>query len=232
MARRAALLLALLLPAAAAAETIAFDVTLSGLKVATLTLDGTVAGSRYAVTGVIRTTGAVKALRRVHYTAEAEGRLRDGRFRPARYADDVDTGRRRSATRITWDGGVPAAESEGEVRPAGTPPDPATQTGAVDPLTALFAGMRDTTRAEACALRLSIYDGRRASRATLSDPQDTGDGLVCTGVYTRLAGFTDREMAERRTFPFTAVYAADGDRLRLVELRTLTTFGPAVLRRK
>lgn len=230
-----ALLLLLAGPAAAqpARETIAFDVTLSGLRVATLELQGEVAAGRYRVTGTIRTTGAAGTLRKVHYEAEAEGRLRNGRFRPDRYADAVDTGRRQSATRLSWDSGLPVVETEGETRPAGDPPDPASQKDAVDPLTALFAGMRDIPRAEACTLRLGVFDGRRASRATLADPRETEGGLTCTGLYNRLAGFTAKEMAERRSFPFTAVYAALPDgRLRLVELRTETTFGPAILRRR
>jgi hypothetical protein len=192
-----------------------------------------VAGDRYAVSGVIRTTGAAAALRPVRYIAEAEGRLRGGRYRPSRYAEDIDTGRRQSSTRIAWPGGIPVAETAGEARASGTPPDPASQKGAVDPLTALFAGLRDTARADACALRLSVFDGVRATRAMLADPQAVDGGMTCRGRYTRVAGFTDKEMAERQVFAFTARYADAGDgRLRLVELQTDTVFGPAVLVRR
>jgi hypothetical protein len=231
--RRAILCLALLFAGPSAAESIAFDVSLSGLRVATLDLEASITGNRYAVSGTIRTTRAAGVLRKVRYVAEASGSLRDGRFRPALYAEDVDTGRRQSATRIIWTDDIPIVESSGEVRPAGDPADPAAQAGAVDPLTALFAGMRSTTPAKACDLTLRVFDGRRASRATLGDRRETGDGLTCTGLYTRVAGFTDKEMAERRSFPFTAIYRPDEEgRLHLIELRTETVFGPAILRRR
>ncbi len=229
--RRIALALALALAAPAAAEEIVFDITLAGLRVATLVLDGTVTGDRYRVTGTIRTTG-VGAIRRVLWQAQAEGRVQGGSLRTLRYAEQVEIGPRRSATTVDWSGGVPVVTVTGEPREAGTPADPAGQAEAVDPLTAMFAGMRDVPQAGACRLSLQVFDGQRATRARLSGPV-AAEGVTCTGLYTRLAGFADREMADRTRFPFTATFVPAGDgTLRLMELRTPTVVGSAVLERR
>lgn len=220
-------------PAEATAEAIRLDVTLAGLKVATMDVTGTAAAGRYAVTGHVRTTLGAGLLRKVRYEAEAEGQTRGNRYSPARYSEEIDTGRREASTRIAWTGGVPVASTAGRDAPPDGPPDPDLLRGAVDPLTALFAGMRETPRKDACGLRLTVFDGVRTSRVVLDNPHPDEGRITCRGLYTRIAGYSDAEMAERTTFAFSATYDLVGeDRLRLTEVRTQTIFGPAILRRQ
>jgi hypothetical protein len=212
--------LLLFLPAApAAAETLVFDVTLAGLRVATLRLETEEDGRRYAVLGRIATTGAAGALRPVRFDATAEGSLKGNLPRPSAYAGEVDTGRRQSAARLVWTGGAPLAE-DGASGPK----------GAVDPLSALFAGLRD--RGDPCDLALTVFDGEREARVEVAEAAaDTG--VSCRGTYTRVAGYPPEDLARRRRFDFTARFEPLPDgRFRLVEMVTDTAFGQAVLRRR
>lgn len=210
-----------------------FAVTLAGVRAATLTLSGTEDSGRYRVEGRIESDGVAAVVRRVRYVAQASGRVDASRYAPERYAEVFDTPRRQSEAELTYAQGVPSVTAYQPPRPPGAEAlDPADQGGTVDPLTALYAGLRDMPRDQACRLALQVFDGRRRSQVTLSNPTPQGETILCTGEYRRLAGFTEKEMRERTRFPFRATLAPlEGDRLRVVEVRVETIFGRATLRR-
>lgn len=210
-----------------------YAITLAGIRAATLTLSGTEEAGRYRVEGNLESNGLAAIVRRVRYLAQASGSVADRRYLPARYTELFDTPRRQSEAVLTYDKGVPRIVS---VKPLPSPDsealDPAAQGSTVDPMTALYAVLRDTPRGQACHLTLQIFDGRRRSEVTLANPSPQGETLRCTGEYRRIAGFTEKEMRERTRFPFTATLAPiEGDRLRVVEVRVETIFGRATLRR-
>jgi hypothetical protein len=210
-----------------------FAVTLAGVRAATLTLSGTEDAGRYRVEGRIESDGVAAVVRRVRYVAQASGRVAATRYEPDRYSELFDTPRRQSQAELTYERGVPRITTYQPPLPPETEAvDPADQGGTVDPLTALYAGLRDTPLDQACGLSLQVFDGRRRSQVTLSNPVPQGERVLCTGEYRRISGFSDREMRERARFPFTATLAPiDANRLRVVEVRVETIFGRATLRR-
>ena len=209
------------------AEEVVFDVSLQGVKVAELRLDGTVRGDRYRVAVMIRSDGLAGVVRRVRFQSRSEGRLAGG-FQPASYAETVDTGRRQSAAEMAYDAGVPQVLRYDSPRPETAEVlDPATQGGTLDPATALFAGLRDRAAGAPCALDIAVFDGRRRSTT-----QITGDGATCRGEYRRVAGYAPEEMAERSVFPLEVVYEPQGDVLRVVEATAQTIYGKVRLKRR
>ncbi len=227
---------ALALPAAAQnVDEGRFDVILRGVTAGQLAFRGQQEGGGYAVSGRLQSTGLVGALVKFAYDAQVQGATDGVRYAPSRYTERSDTGRRSSTSVIRFRNGTPQVE---EVTPPRAPGDrdvdPATQRGSVDPLTALYAILRDVDATQACTTRLNLFDGRRATGLALADPQLAGDGAVtCRGEYRRVAGFSPEDMAERSRFPFVLTYRPVGEgRLRVTEIRTSTTYGDAILRRR
>jgi len=232
-----ALALALLpaLPVASAAEPAVFDVTLRGLPAATLRLDGTEAQGRYAVTGRLESRGLAAMVRKVRFDAQVEGRIApDGRLRPARFAEQTDTGRRSSEAVIEYARGLPRVTRALPERPVRDwDVNPATQGGTVDPLTALWAALRDVETGQECDLALRLFDGRRSTTLRLATPQRAGDRVTCAGEYRRVAGFSPEDMAERTRFPFRLTYAPGPDgRMQVVEVAMETLYGRARMARR
>lgn len=212
-----------------------FDLTLRGLYTGTLSVAGAIEGKSYAASGMLKSGGLVALVRKVRYDARARGSLSKGRFTPARYEEDADTGKRQSQSVMDYRAGVPQVK----VYTTPKPPrpgdvDPATQGGTVDPLTAAYAALRDVAPAEACRLKLVLFDGRRRSQVVLADPKPASDGgLTCTGEYRRLEGFSAEEMADKSRFPFTLTYAPLPDgRLRVMEISMDTIYGKGRLTRR
>lgn len=215
---------------AAQAQEAIFDVTLAGVPVAEMTVEGRTTDGRYAVAVMIRSNGLVGMIRHLRFESRSEGRIaRDGdSFVPDRYTEQADTGRRQSQVEMVYAEGVPQTVVYSSPRPDGPDlVDPATQGGTLDPATALFAGLRDRPAGQGCKAGFAVFDGRRRSAYSLS-----GDGLTCTGEYRRIAGYTPEEMAERSSFPLQVVYAAEGDVMRVVEARVQTIYGKVRLKRR
>ena len=221
-------------PATVQTDLIVFDVVLRGLRAGRLTLTGSVDGSDYHASGTLQSAGLVRLVAKVRYDAEASGRLRGGRYVPARYSEVADTGRRVSESVMEYRGGVPQVKTYNPPRPPQTGDvKPETQGGTVDPLTALYATLRDVPRADACKLDVHLFDGMRRSQIALSAPVPEGEGVACTGEYRRLAGFSAKEMAEKERFAFRLVYVPVGEgMLRVNLIETDTIFGTGFLRRR
>ena len=211
-----------------------FDLVMRGLTAGSLVFAGETDGKTYAVTGRLASSGILSFVRKVSYDATARGRVTGDRFSPARYTEQANTGRRQSAAEIDWKGGVPSVASYSPARePRPTDVDPSTQKGSVDILTALYATLRDAEAGQECNRSYAMFDGRRATRLTLGKPQASGSGVTCPGEYRRVAGFSDKDMAEKTRFPFTLTYepAPDG-RMRVVEVAMETLYGRARLVRR
>ncbi|MCC6007542.1 MAG: DUF3108 domain-containing protein, partial [Rhodobacteraceae bacterium] len=143
------------------------------------------------------------------------------------------TGSRVSEAVMEFRSGVPQLK---EYSPPRTPRpgdvDPRTQRGTIDPMTAFYKVLRDVPRENLCNLDFFMFDGARRSQIVLSEPRPNARGIDCTGEYVRVAGFSETEMADRVRFPFTLTYVENGaGTWRLEEIRAMSTFGPARLRR-
>ncbi|SIS67755.1 DUF3108 domain-containing protein [Phaeovulum vinaykumarii] len=224
-----------LAPAAAPAEQIGFALSLRGIQAGELLMNGKVEGRGYAASGLLRTTGLLGMLRRVSFSAQSTGGLSGNRYAPARYVEKADTGKRRSEATLRYRRGVPEVVSYAPPRaPNPRDVDPATQKGTVDPMTAIFAALRDQPAAGICQLDLRVFDGRRASRVRVDSPRPQAGGAVqCAGEYRRVAGFSEREMAEKTRFPFTITYEpAAAGMMRAAEISLDTLYGTGRLTRR
>ncbi|HBD89673.1 MAG: hypothetical protein A2092_11905 [Rhodobacteraceae bacterium GWE1_64_9] len=231
-----ALTLALGLATPLAAEEARFDLVLRGITAGSLSWSGSgTPGGTYSVAGRLKTSGLAAMLKRLRYDAQAKGQITaQGDFQPASYVEDADTGRRQSQSQITYAKGVPqVTQSKSDRKPRPWDIDAAGQTGTVDPLTAMFAALRDVAPGKECGVNLQVFDGRRASAVSTAAPSRQGDRVVCAGEYRRIAGFSPEDMAEKTRFPFTLTYApaADG-KMRVIEVSMESLYGKARLVRQ
>ncbi|MCL7463653.1 DUF3108 domain-containing protein [Phaeovulum sp. NW3] len=212
-----------------------FSLSLRGIPAGELKFSGTINATSYAVNGTLRSTGILGAVRKVRYDAAVQGSHAQGRFTPSSYTEKADTSKRQSESVMAYKAGVPQVEVYNPPRaPRPGDIDPATQGGTIDPLTALFAVLRDVPEAQACSFSAFMFDGRRRSQIALTSPQPADDGTVtCAGEYRRLAGFSDKEMAEKVSFPFRLTYVPTGDgQLRVDEVSMDTLYGKGRLKRR
>ncbi|WP_235451248.1 DUF3108 domain-containing protein [Gemmobacter sp. LW-1] len=232
----AGLMAAAVMAAPARAEQAQFDFVLKGITAGSLTWSGEgLPGGGYAVAGRLQTTGLAALLKKVRYDAKSRGRITaKGSYQPQSYTEDADTGRRQSQVVMTWASGIPTIKTYNPPRnPRPYDIDPAAQKGSVDPLTAMFATLRDVKAGEECRVSVNMFDGRRASRLSLSAPKANGDKVICAGEYRRVAGFSPEDMAEKTRFPFTLTYEPAGNgMMRVVEVATDTLYGKARLVRR
>ena len=202
-----------------------------GLKVGELALAGSVSDRRYTVSAQFVTTGLVGAVKGVRFLLSASGRRRGARFRPERYAEDMDTGRRESRVSLRYSGGV-ARASGSEVGDRGPfAVTPAQQRGAVDPLTGMFMVLRDQPANALCRVRQKVFDGERLTEIVLTERRAEGDRITCTGVFRRVAGYSPEDL-EKGRFGLQVTYEPAGDLMRAVKMRADTVYGPADLVRR
>jgi hypothetical protein len=210
-----------------------YDLTLGGLRAGVVSFSAVEDGGRYSAAAKAVSSGIVALVQDLGYDARSTGRLNGGGFVPSRYEETANTGERTSRAVMEYVGGVPQIK-------AYDPPqgrrkrdvDPATQGGTVDPMTAIYALLRDVPREEVCRLDVPVFDGRRASRVTTAGPQADGNRIVCEGEYRRVAGFSRSQMRKKTSFPFTITYVAAGDRYRVERISIDTLYGRATLDRR
>ena len=229
-----AALIAGLSSGAAMAEDAKFKLVLRGIPAGSLSWSGKgEPGGGYAVTGILRTAGLAAMLKKVRYEAGAKGSISTkGNFAAASYTEDANTGKRHSKSSIVWKGGVPSVTDSSEREPKPWDISPASQKGTVDPLTAMFAALREVAPGQECKVSLNMFDGRRASKVSLGGRQAVGNTVTCSGEYRRVAGFSPEDMAEKTRFPFTLTYAPAGEKMRVVEVAMDTLYGKAKLVRE
>lgn len=228
-------------PGAARAETSdtgVFDLTIAGFRVGVLAFNAVQSGDRYAVAGLLKSVGLVSWIRDIRYDAKAAGTIHETSggpvYVPARYQETANTGERWSQSVMRYHDGVPQLRTYKPPRPANKPKvNPATQGGTIDPLTALYATLRDVPRDRACKLHVFMFDGARRSSLTLQPAQVKGDTITCAGEYRRLKGFSKKEMAEKSRFPFRLTYRPAGHGMvRVTEVWMDSLYGQARLKRR
>lgn len=231
------LVLSALLSTAAGAEQRSdkgtFDVYIKGIRAGTLGFSGTSDGKSYAAAGKVQSGGIVGLLVKVRYDAQSRGRITSKGFVPISYSEKADTGKRVSEAVMEYKRGVPQVKKYNPPRVStkGTL-EPATQGGTLDPMTVIYAGLRDVPADELCKLNVQMFDGKRRSQVKLWGPRTSDGELSCSGEYRRLKGFTPKEMAERQSYPFRLVYAKEGDIYRVREMILTTDVGTARLVRR
>lgn len=195
-----------------------------------MVMASTEGASRYSIRARFGTTGAVAALKRARFDVSAKGRKASGRFVPQSYSEETEEGRRSTNLRIAFSGGV-ATKVSGDTGSSAPPADPARLRGALDPLTGLYAALRDQSPAELCTLDADIYDGHRHARLVLTAKAQVSGGVRCSGQYQRIAGYSDREM-RHRTAPVSVVYGGNGDVMQAILVTVRTRYGKVTMHRR
>lgn len=211
-----------------------FSVSIRGLSAGTLTVKGQETGGRYSTSGVLQSGGLVGLISKLKYVAKSQGQITSTGFRPTRYEENANTGKRKSSAVMAYKRGVPQVKSYSPPRQPG--PDainPSTQGGTVDPMSAIYAALRDVNADQVCKLKVAMFDGKRRSQVKLHNPRTEGKTITCRGEYRRLKGFSKEDMAEKSRFPFTLHYTAIGEnRYQVQKVVTQTLYGTAVMLRQ
>lgn len=230
------LLVFLLIPGLSLAETReagTFSISIRGFPFGSIAYSAAERDTAYSVAARVEASGLIGALVRARYDAQAQGNMRAGRYIPQRYTESARRGRRKTESVLSYRNGVPGPKQQ-------TPPqnkrpsdiDPAKQGGTVDPATAIYTTLRDMPRDQACKVDQVMYDGRYRAGVTLGNPKPKGDGLVCTGMYRRLGGYSDKELAEGSAFPFTAELVPHEGKMRIQRIVMDTLYGTARVERR
>ncbi|NNU79955.1 DUF3108 domain-containing protein [Halovulum dunhuangense] len=211
-----------------------YDVSVSGLHVGTMDLAANVEGAAYTARGEVRGGGLIGALFSFGFGGVASGRiLSDGALQPVIYDGYREDRGDRAETAIRYQG---AQVREVTLTPVRKPRPfdivPQEQRGVLDPISAAFAVLADQPVGAACDRGIEIYDGRRRSRLVIGPRQARGEGFVCSGTYSRVAGYSPGQMAEKVDFPFTIHYREANGQMRVMAIETDSVIGKAVARRR
>ena len=230
-ARAAALACAVLgATGAAKAQDAVFDFYISGLKAGEMTMSARNTSEGYTARSSIRAAGAVGLVANFFFDGEASGRIVGGKVSPVRYEANSKSPRAERRTVMDWKDGVPVYVSV--VPPRGSAPDPATQGGTLDPVSAGLALLGDAAAGSVCDASVDVFDGSRRSRFSLGAPVAKDGAVVCAGAYSRIEGEA-QSMSSQREFPFEVTFREGGDGVaRLERVETRTQFGKAVLERR
>lgn len=212
------------------AQDAVFDFYISGIKAGEMTMSARSTPEGYSARSSIRAAGAVGLVASFYFDGESSGRLVDGKVSPVRYEANSKSPRAERRTVMDWKNGVPVNVSV--VPPRGSAPDPATQGGTLDPVSAGLALLGDARPGAVCDASVDVFDGSRRSRFSLGAPVAKDGSLVCMGAYSRIEGEA-HSMSKQREFPFEVTFREGGDGVaRLERVETRTQFGKAVLERR
>jgi len=213
------------------AEQATFDFSIAGIRVGALSLVSEQTGDSYSAASRIDTAGIVGIFADFFFDGTSSGTLtREGRVVPVRFDATSKSPRALRHSRIDWERGTPVRVSVEP--PRSTAPDPAAQTGTLDPVSAGFRLFRAAPPESICATTVDVFDGSRLSRLKLASPVETTTGIVCNGTFARIEGEA-HSMAERNEFPFRLVFSRTGDGLAQLErIEAPTNFGRAVIARR
>lgn len=208
-----------------------YDLTLAGVFLGTISLRAEQEGDAYEAFGVVTPSALVGALTRYAFDGRAVGRIdADGRVTPVSFTADSTSPRATRRTEIEWRDGAP-------VRVSVEPPrrrqaDLANVVGALDPVSAGFALLRDAAPEQICASEVEVFDGSRRSRLVLREPVEAAGGFTCEGLYARIEGEENTLAVDDET-PFTVTFLPNGEgEVRLERIETRTRFGLAVISRR
>ncbi len=209
-----------------------FDFFLAGIRAGELKFTGQESGGRYTAASSIRSAGMVGIFADFFFDGSATGSVTaSGRVVPDSFVSRSKSPRAERDTRIEWQGGAPVSVSVEP--PRSSSPDPASQAGTLDPVSAGFALFRDGPAGEICDTRVDVFDGSRRSRLELGAPKLGSDGEIsCAGRYARLEG-EEHSMSAKQDHGFRLVFRANGDGVaRLERIEAPTGFGTAVAERR
>lgn len=207
-----------------------YDVRLLGARVGVMTIAATEKGGYYSARSRFSTAGIVGALRRVNADVAVQGRVAGDSLKPRDYSEEINDGSRFTNVKVQFSPGTPKLV-EGDAGSDAPPARPASLSDAIDPLTTLYAALRDQPRDGICRLEADVFDGHRLARFALTQPQPQGDTVTCNGFYRRLEGY-EKDGKEDRNVPISVDYEPAGQQMRAARVRVETKYGLAVMQRQ
>jgi hypothetical protein len=207
-----------------------YDVRLLGATVGQMSVAGNETAGRYSARSRFATVGVVGALKRVRFDLNAKGRISGHRYAPQSYAENIDDGWRVSQMSVGFPGGVPKLLS-GTSGSDAPPADTSGLKGALDPLTALYAALRDQPPGALCRLDADIFDGHRHARFGLTGRRTEGETVTCHGEYRRIAGYSSSDKRKQR-YKVAVRYEPHGALMRATEVEVQTMYGNVLLHRR
>ncbi|MEO1563979.1 MAG: DUF3108 domain-containing protein [Pseudomonadota bacterium] len=208
-----------------------YVVTVSGFNAGVLSVSDSSDTRNYRVAARVVSRGLAAFFGRTVYEGSADGRIRNGRLLPSRYSGQITSGDRFSRVALAYRNNTPRIVDYTPSPPAEVfVINPATQRGTVDILTSAYWVFRERPAAELCDLSYNGFDGIRRTQVTLGPPLKKGEKIVCEGVYSRVAGFSERALRRGSDFPLTLTYIPGPKGYILEEISAKTVFGSARVR--
>jgi hypothetical protein len=214
---------------AAEQEVLRYDVRLLGARVGVITIAATERGSAYAARSQFATAGLVGALKKMNADVTVQGLIRNGEMAPRDYAEEINDGDRYTKVQVRFAPGTPTLVS-GDPGSSAPPARPSSLGNALDPLTALYAALRDQPRDDICQFQADVFDGHRLARLALVDAQANGDRVTCHGYYRRMEGYSSSRQG--RNVPLTVHYTPHGETMRADRVVVETKYGAATMNRR
>ena len=203
-----------------------FDVYILGLKLGRLNYAVEYKNNSYSAAGNLRSTGLFSAIAKYSFEASSQGKIERGVFKPTYYSERSDTGRRKEQKILRYfDHGI-ELETKKTAKPYWQ--DPNQQMDALDPMSAIIFILRDQTEANVCKQNFAMFDGIRRVGIKFVEGEETTEGILrCKGIYTRVGGYSAKELKDGTNFPFYVNYQIKSDDYRVISFQMTTTRGRA-----
>ena len=203
-----------------------FDVYILGLKLGRLNYAVEYKNNSYSAAGNLRSTGLFSAIAKYSFEASSQGKIERGVFKPTYYSERSDTGRRKEQKILRYfDHGI-ELETKKTAKPYWQ--DPNQQMDALDPMSAIIFILRDQTEANICKQNFAMFDGIRRVGIKFVEGEETTEGyLRCKGIYTRVGGYSAKELKDGTNFPFYVNYQIENDDYRVISFQMTTNRGRA-----
>lgn len=207
-----------------------YDVRLIGAKVGEMVIASRETATQYSTRARFKTTGAFARLSNASFDISARGRLAQDKFMPQSYREITSEGRHATNVKISYKSGI-ATEISGQTGDGKAGVDPKKMRGALDPITVVYATLRQQPSSKACSIDTNVYDGQRHARLTLTSRKETSQGITCTGYYWRIAGYSSPSR-ENTKVPISVQYAQVSDQLIAQKITVHTRYGKVTLHRR
>lgn len=184
-----------------------------GFPLGKVDLDATIHNGEYHAASNLETTGIVSVFWRSKIQASSSGAIAPGHFQPALYRSfALNRGDRKQEVSLTYDGkdsiklfAAPPYDT------ARYPVSDAQKKGTYDPLSAIVyiaAGAASDAK-EPCSALAPVFDGKRRYNIEIAKEKDVqvdmdlykGPAVECIARYNQLAGFSQRILSEKASFP-------------------------------
>ena len=208
-----------------------FDVYILGLKLGRLNYAIEVKNDLYSAAGHLRSTGIFSAISKYSFEASSKGKIESGLFIPDYYSERSDTGRRKEEKTMQYS--KQGIELNTKKTPKPYWQDPDKQLDTLDPMSSIIYILRDQQEANICRQNFAMFDGIRRVKIKFTHGEETSDGqFTCHGIYSRIGGYTEKELKDGTNFPFNVNYKIKNAIYKVFAFEITTNRGRAKFVRK